>query len=769
MWFLGLASAMESAACGGSWTAGKRTMTVDELIDLLFPPTGSLRPTPEQDAILRHPQGPGWVLAGPGSGKTEVLALLVLRLLFVEGDPTQPGRVPPEAILITTFTEKAARNLEDRISSYRSRVIAQRPALATVDISKLRIGTLHGLCNDLLQEQRAPNYQNVRLMDELELSMFVYEQLSIVVSQNDATDRPFWTYFSYLFAAHEWKTTQPYLPSRWNRTAAMVKLFNRIVEDRASLPAMRAAGGPWVRLADLYDEYQTKLLSEHRCDFSHLQSRFLEFLRGPLGQRLLTGDQAAGIPGIQWVLVDEYQDTNLIQEEIYFTLAGQGLHNLVVVGDDDQALYRFRGGSVECMVTFDQACQTFLGLSAVARYPLVANFRSHPAIVDFCNDYITSFTSMALPGSRVPNKPALVPRSPISGAYPAVGQLRAVSVQAVADRFAETIRELVANGVVSDYNQCCLLLRSTKETPRNAAPYVAALRNLNIPVYNPRSNAFLDQEEVRGLLGALITLLDPQARGIPDRPRDLATLVNNCCAEYVSLAAANPPLAQYVAKAHANLEANPGKYLNANLQELVYYLLALPPFSGWSNDPVRRVRLARITALIESYSAMPVANRPTVSRGRLRASITYPGEIFESWAPGFYHLFFGYLARTGLNEEEDDDIIAPPGMVPVMTMHQAKGLQFPFVFVGHMGEQPTVSTAHRLESEFARFPTNPARSFARAQETIRAELDMIRQYYVAYSRAQWALVLMGTAAHFRNGRVPCGPDAAWLPSKIYPL
>ena len=72
----------------------------------------------------------------------------------------------PEAIFVTTFTEKATRNLEDRISHYRNQIVAQRPDLITIDISKLSLGTLHGLCNDLLQEHRAPNYQNVRLMDE---------------------------------------------------------------------------------------------------------------------------------------------------------------------------------------------------------------------------------------------------------------------------------------------------------------------------------------------------------------------------------------------------------------------------------------------------------------------------------------------------------------------------------------------------------------------------------------------------------------------------
>jgi DNA helicase-2/ATP-dependent DNA helicase PcrA len=108
-------------------------------------------------------------------------------------------------------------------------------------------------------------------------------------------------------------------------------------------------------------------------------------------------------------------------------------------------------------------------------------------------------------------------------------------------------------------------------------------------------------------------------------------------------------------------------------------------------------------------------------------------------------------------------------MIPIMTMHQVKGLQFPFVFVGHMGEQPEVSTAHRLETQFAQFPTNPSRSFALLPETTRAELDMIRQYYVAYSRAQWALVLMGTTQQFNRGRVPCGPTSAWLPTRVFPL
>jgi hypothetical protein len=88
---------------------------------------------------------------------------------------------------------------------------------------------------------------------------------------------------------------------------------------------------------------------------------------------------------------------------------------------------------------------------------------------------------MAMPGARVPNKPPLVAAGAIAGAYPAVGQLRAGTLNALADRFAETVQDLVAHGVVSDYNQCCLLLKSTKRrlgTPRSTSTRYATEASL---------------------------------------------------------------------------------------------------------------------------------------------------------------------------------------------------------------------------------------------------------------------------------------------------
>ena len=106
------------------------------------------------------------------------------------------------------------------------------------------------------------------------------------------------------------------------------------------------------------------------------------------------------------LLVDEYQDTNPIQESIYFRLCDPLPHNITVVGDDDQALYRFRGGTVECMVGFPSMCQTHWNASPQVVY-LSDNHRSDKDIVDWCHNYITSFPQMAVPNVRISSKPPL--------------------------------------------------------------------------------------------------------------------------------------------------------------------------------------------------------------------------------------------------------------------------------------------------------------------------------------------------------------------------
>ena len=751
-------------------------MHTSELIDTIFPPGSPEQLTSDQKAILSHKEGPAWVMAGPGSGKTQMLALLVLRLLYVSDDPIQMETVGADSIFVTTFTKKAARNLQDRIGQYRSKLLQRFPELEAIDISKLRIGTLHGLCNDILQELRAPNYQNVRLMDDFEQALFVREHMSLVKQPDAQTEMAFWGAFEFMFLPYQWQVTRSYPPNRWLSTDNLVVLLNRIADDRVSTSGLRSSGSHMSLLADLYDEYIQHLEANFRCDFTQLQVRFLQFLQDPVGISFRDGTNVATGQGIKWVLVDEYQDTNPVQEEIYFQLA-KSSGNLVVVGDDDQAMYRFRGGSVECMVTFDHACQVFLGVpkSNVGRYNLVDNFRSHPSIVKFFNDYINGFTVMSTPNARAP-KPPITAKRPHDGRYPAVVRLEGNSLANVAAKFAAQVKALEDGGVVNDLSECCLLLKSTRESPYNASSYVEALKAVDIPVYNPRNKAFAAQEEVQGLLGGILAILDhdrrfaldPSNRGVPDGEAGVRQTFDELALQYHGLRS-------YIDDAVSSLRSNPGKYLDANLQELAYYLISLEPFSTWQNDSVRRVRMGKITALLEAFSSMPVMDpatgqpRQNVSRGRIRSSSQFPGEAQSEWLGSFYNLFLGHVLETGFDDEEDDDIIVPPKMFPIMTMHQAKGLEFPFVFVGSLREDARVGPSHQLESLFSVHSQNPARSGNLVSASDRAEMDLIRQYYVAYSRAKYALILVGLQAHFNQQHVPVGPSKMWAKRLLNPL
>jgi DNA helicase-2/ATP-dependent DNA helicase PcrA len=125
----------------------------------------------------------------------------------------------------------------------------------------------------------------------------------------------------------------------------------------------------------------------------------------------------------------------------------------------------------------------------------------------------------------------------------------------------------------------------------------------------------------------------------------------------------------------------------------------------------------------------------------------------------------GYVAQNGLDDIEEEEIICPPNMVPIMTIHQAKGLEFPIVFVGDVNADAEISDSHQLEDLLGKYPINHSRIFKRPTKKQRAELDLIRQYYVAYSRPEFVLIILGTINQLSKGRIPCGPKSTWLNQK----
>ena len=241
-------------------------------------------------------------------------------------------------------------------------------------------------------------------------------------------------------------------------------------------------------------------------------------------------------------------------------------------------------------------------------------------------------------------------------------------------------------------------------------------------------------------------------------------LINECLDTFEAAVNSYAALKSYIdAVVNAIRLAGPGTYFDSSLHEIVYFLLGLEPFRTWQNDPAKRFRLGKLTELIEAFSSMPVPGYPNISRGSMRISTETAGQLVPGWVRQFYHLFVGYLDEAGLDDIQDDEVICPTGMVPIMTIHQAKGLEFPFVFVGHAGANTKPSDTHELEEYFDPYPINPTRAFSRAPASERAELDMIRQYFVAYSRAQYALIIVGSTDQIRRKvTIPCGPTKNWL-------
>lgn len=734
-------------------------MDLQEMLTTIKDKTG-IEVNDEQKKVIAHEDGPLWVIAGPGSGKSEVLVLRTLKLVCVEG-------VHPKSIILTTFTEKAARNIQDRLAVYKNYLDQVDEHLRlNVDLSQVRVGTLHSLCNGIMHEYRYSEYQNYRLLDNIEQLLFVYEHSNLAQSQSQREHLPLWQEFDLLTerynqaAGGRWNKSSNKPPHRWIRVNAAVTLFNRIVEDQINVLQMHAAGEVFEILASAYEKYRSSLEEHKACDFAHLQRKFLDFLDSPSGIRFIQGEDPSDHPGINHVLVDEYQDTNPIQENIYLKLTQHSPHNLCVVGDDDQALYRFRGGTVECMVNFDRACQSAWETGVMPhKLPLSTNYRSHPKIVEWCNNYIRSFNVMDQTGARVSDKPRLSPdpqwfERQTDSDYPVISYLLGRNYQEVAKHFAEMVRGLWDNGIINDPSQCVLLLRSTRLAPQSAEPYQRALQDQGFEVYNPRSRTFLEQPEIQTALGTLVKILDPNQNGLSSvRTRNVRETIAGWVQHYTDQESQYPELSNYVEGAINRIRQTPAnKQITqsagqdnamspATIRDIFYHMISFEPFLTWRRNTEQDFRLGKLSQVLESYCMLPFRGSIGSTREILRTGNT-DGLIRSEQLAHLYYSLVGLLVSEGLNDPEDEEIICPQGCFPIMTVHQAKGLEFPFVFVSLLGKIQKVEVGAELQIEdtMRQFRSNPSSPNFSGQE--RAEQDRIRFFYVAYSRAIHSLVLL---------------------------
>ncbi len=301
-----------------------------------------------QKEIVGHIDGPLLVIAGPGSGKTYSIVLRALNLLLL-------GKAAPKQMVLCTFTEKAAFEMRDRLAA------AARLIGYSNDLSELTVSTIHSLCNRVLTQHRhrTPLGHGFETLDDLTQLLFIFDHFDEIIgpAEND------------LFL-NRWKT-------RWTAIEGARGYFDKITEELVDGKALLKSRDPFiVAIGKAYIAYEKALLDSNHIDFSHLQRSVLDLLEAPETGPALTGE-------VKYVLVDEYQDTNFLQERLLLKLT-EGTRNLCVVGDEDQSLYRFRGATVRNILEFPQR------MPGCAQVKLTTNYRSHKEIIERYDGWMAS-------------------------------------------------------------------------------------------------------------------------------------------------------------------------------------------------------------------------------------------------------------------------------------------------------------------------------------------------------------------------------------------
>lgn len=721
---------------------------------------------PDQNKAISAPINESqFLVAGPGSGKTTVMVLKILKFIFVDD-------VSPKSILATTFTRKAAAELRSRILSWGDEIRQVllkdqefediHPHLRLLDFNQIITGTLDSISQDILKIHRAPGAAPPVVIQD-----FVTSALMLRVGLFKDEKHHNEDLRDYLIklrgGAFGFNTN--------TMSEQLLEIKDRVYYDQVEwdeLKKEKTNQHPGFEVAhQAINDYLHELESRSLYDYAMLEAEFLDQLK--------TKKLEDFLQGLKLILVDEYQDSNLLQEQIYFQLAEAAIINggsITVVGDDDQSLYRFRGATVDLFTHFQERFESQIDLKDFLNYQpeliyLSQNYRSTKNIVQFCNEFSQLDTEFQ--PARVKNKPAIKPeRSPPLTEFPILGMFRK-DVKTLAHDLSNFIWQVVSGDgfQVQKYTikvdpdegsptDLSILLSSPQERKKRL-PYHLR-EELKIPVFNPRGQSLERTKEAQILCGLILDCIDPECEiqnSIEKLPKTAAynfTSWRKTARKYVE---SNPEptfpvsLKSFVEawQKRKPLERRTWKQ-TVPLLDLTYKLVTWIP--TMQNDVEGLVYLEAISRTIAETALFSYYG------GELVFDEEDPEQEYDSIKDAIWNIFVP-LANGAIKVDEGLLETLPDNRINLMSIHQSKGLEFPLVIV----DVGTDFRANHHMQAFKRFPEGGGNTCTMEDEIRscsplgvptrsarhRAFDDLTRHYFVAYSRAQDVLLLVGLTTY----------------------
>lgn len=545
------------------------------------------------------------IIACAGSGKTQVISERVVNIL-------KQG-TPPARIIAFTYTEKAAGELQARILKLCREQLPELKGLA-----EMYIGTIHAWCLNVLQEYKY-EFQKFSVLDEIKLKLFVERKFNTIGMKDLDMER-------------------------FKDTGHFIQLMGILREsefhDRTAVPE---------RLFTALEAYEKTLMEHCYLDFTMIMTKAYQFIKHDETFRNKIKNN------IGYLIVDEYQDVNPIQELIVRELYELGA-NTCVVGDDDQTIFQWRGSDIDYIQHFEQR------YSNVKEVILNDNFRSSKAIVDVAQKCITN-NSARLPKQMVAKGFQVYEKGDIL--YNQFG-----TVEQENEFIVNSIRNLRGTKFQDkpnseprglDYSDCVILVRKWKK----ANAIIEALQQAQIPFIVSGVNNLFQRPEV-GAAQAIFFYLNEQI----DRDtlkHHWLSLSDRVKSEKLDdaigfLNKSKPAINNYYER--FNIQAIFQTFLDkAGIREDVFTAnTEEQEVAGFNNEEIVFYNLGMFSQIINDFESIYF----TYSADR--KLITFLN-------------FLRYSAEDYYPEGWQNNTYKTPNAVQIMTIYQAKGLEFPVVFV----------------------------------------------------------------------------------------